>query len=93
MPRVTGYLLAGLLMDVVLANSSPRWHRLVESLRQIDYPLYMAFFVTTGANLHLETQRHLGLLGIAYVLARTLGKIFSARLCARLSSFSSNRLI
>ena len=84
-------LLGALMMGVVLANSSPRWHRLVESLRQIDYPLYVAFFVIAGANLHLETLRHLGLLGIVYVLARTLGKLLGARLGARLGRFSSNR--
>jgi Kef-type K+ transport system membrane component KefB len=84
-------LLAALMLGVVLANSSPRWHRLMESLRQIDYPLYVAFFVIAGANLHLETLRHLGLLGIAYVLARTLGKFFGARLGARLGRFSANR--
>jgi len=84
-------LLGALMLGVVLANSSPRWHRLVESLRQIDYPLYVAFFVIAGANLHLETLRHLGLLGIVYVLARTLGKLLGARLGARLGRFSSNR--
>ncbi|MCD4688218.1 MAG: cation:proton antiporter [Desulfuromonadaceae bacterium] len=91
--RVLGIspLLAALMLGVVLANSSPRWHQLVESLRQIDYPLYVAFFVIAGANLHLETLRHLGLLGIAYVLARTLGKFFGARLGARLGRFSANR--
>jgi Kef-type K+ transport system membrane component KefB len=84
-------LLGSLMLGVVLANSSPRWHRLVESLRQIDYPLYVAFFVIAGANLHLETLRHLGLFGIVYVLARTLGKLLGARLGARLGRFSSNR--
>ncbi len=84
-------LLGALMLGMVLANSSPRWHRLVESLRQIDYPLYVAFFVIAGANLHMETLRHLGLLGIVYVLARTLGKLIGARLGARLGKFSSNR--
>lgn len=84
-------LLATLALGLVLANSSPRWHRLVEALRQIDYPLYVAFFVIAGANLHLETLRHIGLLGIGYVVARTLGKLLGARLGARLGGFSSNR--
>lgn len=84
-------LLGALMLGIVLANSSPRWHRLMESLRQIDYPLYVAFFVIAGANLHLETLSHLGMLGIAYVLARTLGKLLGARLGARLGDFSSNR--
>ena len=46
-------LLTTLMLGLVLGNSSPRWHRLVEALRQIDYPLYVIFFVIAGANLHL----------------------------------------
>lgn len=80
-------LLASLALGMVLANSSPRWHKLVESLRQIDYPLYVAFFVLAGANLHLETLAHIGLLGLAYVLARTLGKCLGANLGARFGNF------
>lgn len=80
-------LLASLALGMVLANSSPRWHKLVASLRQVDYPLYVAFFVLAGANLHIETLAHIGLLGIAYVAARTLGKFLGANLGARLGAF------
>ncbi len=80
-------LLASLILGMSLANSSPRWHRLQESLRQVDYLLYVAFFVLAGANLHLETLGHIGLLGIAYVFARTLGKWFGASIGARLGAF------
>ncbi|BCR07028.1 sodium/hydrogen exchanger [Desulfuromonas versatilis] len=81
------HLLASLVLGVILANSSPRWHRLQESLRQVDYLLYVAFFVLAGANLHLETLGHIGLLGVAYVLARTLGKGLGAAIGARLGAF------
>ncbi len=81
------HLLASLVLGVTLANSSPRWHRLQVSLRQVDYLLYVAFFVLAGANLHLETLGHIGLLGVAYVLARTLGKWLGAAIGARLGAF------
>jgi len=80
-------LLASLALGVVLANSSPRWHRMLESLRQIDYPLYVAFFVLAGANLHIQTLGHIGLLGVAYVIARSGGKLFGAWCGARLGGF------
>jgi Kef-type K+ transport system membrane component KefB/CBS domain-containing protein len=80
-------LLASLAMGMVLANSSPRWHRLFNSLRQVDYPLYVAFFVLAGASLHLETLEHIGLLGGTYVAARMLGKWLGARAGARLGAF------
>jgi Kef-type K+ transport system membrane component KefB/CBS domain-containing protein len=80
-------LLSSLALGMVLANSSPRWHRMLESLRQIDYPLYVAFFVLAGANLHLETLSQIGLLGLAYVIARTVGKLFGSWLGARMGGF------
>ncbi len=80
-------LLSCMALGIVLANSSPRWHRLVKSLNEIDYPLYVIFFVLAGANLHIETLSHIGLLGIAYVLARTVGKLFGGWLGARLGQF------
>ncbi|MEJ2700067.1 MAG: cation:proton antiporter [Desulfuromonadales bacterium] len=84
-------MLASLALGMVLANSSPHWNRLVESLRQIDYPLYVAFFVLAGASLHLETLTHIGLLGVAYVLARTAGKLLGARIGARMGNFGERK--
>lgn len=83
------YLLASLVLGMTLANSCPRWHRLQADLRQVDYLLYVAFFVLAGANLHIETLGHIGLLGVAYVLARTLGKWLGALAGARLGAFGS----
>jgi len=80
-------MFASLVLGMTLANSSPRWHRLQEHVRQVDYLLYVAFFVLAGANLHLETLAHIGILGIAYVLARTLGKWLGALVGARLGAF------
>ncbi|NIQ94231.1 MAG: hypothetical protein GWO11_00350, partial [Desulfuromonadales bacterium] len=80
-------LLASLILGIVAANSTPSWHRMAANLRQVDYLLYVAFFVLAGANLHIETLGHIGVLGVAYVLARTLGKWLGARLGAGLGKF------
>lgn len=83
-------LLASLVLGMVLANSCPRWSRLQDDIRQVDYLLYVAFFVLAGANLHLETLTHIGLLGVAYVVARISGKFLGAALGARLGAFGPN---
>ena len=83
-------LLASLVLGMILANSCPRWHRLQSDIRQVDYLLYVAFFVLAGANLHIETLTHIGLLGVAYVIARTLGKWLGAAIGARLGAFGPN---
>jgi Kef-type K+ transport system membrane component KefB len=83
-------LLASLILGMILANSCPRWPRLQGDIRQVDYLLYVAFFVLAGANLHIETLTHIGLLGVAYVVARTLGKWLGAAIGARLGAFGPN---
>lgn len=80
-------MLAGLAFGATLANSSPRWDRLQKALKQVDYPLYVCFFVLAGANLHLESLAHIGLIGVAYVIARTIGKLAGARLGAHWGRF------
>jgi Kef-type K+ transport system membrane component KefB/predicted transcriptional regulator len=86
-------LMASLILGMTLANSCPRWHRLQSDVRQVDYLLYVAFFVLAGANLHIETLTHIGLLGVAYVIARTIGKWFGAAIGARLGNFGSNEKV
>jgi len=81
------FLLGSFALGMVLANSSPRWHRMLDALRQVDYPLYVAFFVLAGANLHLETLGQIGLLGVCYVAARSAGKWLGANLGARIGHF------
>ena len=84
-------LLSCLALGMILADSSPRWPRLLKSLNEVDYPLYVIFFVLAGATLHFETLAHIGLLGAAYVLARTCGKLVGAALGARWGSFGQRK--
>lgn len=83
-------LMASLILGMTLANSCPRWHRLQSDIREVDYLLYVIFFVLAGANLHIETLTHIGLLGVAYVIARTVGKYLGATIGARLGAFGPN---
>ncbi|SEA70773.1 transporter, CPA2 family [Desulfuromusa kysingii] len=80
-------LLSCMALGMILADSSPRWNRLLKALNEVDYPLYVVFFVLAGANLHIETLARIGLLGVAYVLARTIAKLASASLGAHLGGF------
>ena len=80
-------LLSCMALGMILADSSPRWERLLKALNEIDYPLYVVFFVLAGANLHIDTLAHIGLLGVTYVFARTCGKLAGASLGASLGKF------
>ncbi|UCD63176.1 MAG: cation:proton antiporter [Candidatus Zixiibacteriota bacterium] len=70
-------LFAALIMGAVTTNLS-LMHRLAYiELRQVEQPLYIAFFVLAGASLHLELLPALGLAGVTYLTTRVVGKIVS----------------
>jgi Kef-type K+ transport system membrane component KefB len=76
-------LMVCLIVGVVTNNLS-MMHRLVYAeLRQTEMPFYIAFFVLSGASLHLDLLPHLGVLGVVYLFARPLGKWVGATLAAR----------
>jgi len=76
-------LLTNLVMGAVLVNSCDRAKMVVERLKQIDYPLYVLFFVLAGSSIHLEMLPEIGLAGGLYVVARIAGKIIGTRLGAK----------
>lgn len=75
-------LMVCLIIGAVTNNLS-MMHRLVYAeLRQTEMPFYIAFFVLSGASLHIGELSHLGLLGGVYLFARPLGKALGARVAA-----------
>ncbi|UCB57431.1 MAG: cation:proton antiporter [Candidatus Omnitrophota bacterium] len=73
-------LLANMFMAAILVNVHKVSFKFFESLRSIDSPLYLLFFVLAGANLEIGLLKGLGLLGVAYVVFRSMGKIGGAYL-------------
>ncbi len=76
-------LMVCLIIGAVTNNLS-MMHRLVYAeLRQTEMPFYIAFFVLSGASLHLGGLAYLGILGIAYLLARPAGKFIGSYLATK----------
>ncbi len=68
------HLMVCMIVGAVTNNLS-MMHRLVYAeLRQTEMPFYIAFFVLSGASLHIDLLPHVGLLGILYLILRPLGK-------------------
>lgn len=82
------YLLACLFAGITLVNASPKADDLLNALKKFDYALYVIFFVLAGASLHIEALGHIGIVGIVYILARTVGKFAGCFLGARLGRFN-----
>lgn len=76
-------LLVCLIIGAVTANMS-MMHRLVYAeLRQTEMPFYIMFFVLSGASLHLDALPNIGFLGLAYLVARPMGKALGSYVSAR----------
>ena len=76
-------LLANMAGGVVLTNISLDAQRMDEMTDYITPPIYMAFFVISGARLQLSILPTIGLLGIIYIVFRVIGKMSGAYIGAR----------
>jgi len=76
-------LFATLALGATVANASTHGDRLLRALGRADPPLYAAFFVLAGAELVPSSVLGLGLAGVAYTVARAVGKIAGARIGLR----------
>jgi Kef-type K+ transport system membrane component KefB len=76
-------LISTLAVGATVANASTQGNRLLRALGRADPPLYAAFFVLAGAELVPSSVLSLGLIGIGYTVARTIGKIAGARIGLR----------
>ncbi len=71
-------LLTCIMMGATLANLLKRPARVFESVNDFASPVYLLFFTLAGASLELSVFAQVGLIGIAYILARGAGKMLGA---------------
>lgn len=67
-------LLLCMSIGALFANLTHDIDRLLDATDVWTAPLFMLFFVLSGADLDLSVLPTVGLLGVAYILARSLGK-------------------
>jgi Kef-type K+ transport system membrane component KefB len=68
-------ILTSMTAGVYVTNIHPHRNESVfESLKSFAPPIYILFFVFVGARLQVEMLRHMGFVGILYVVGRTAGK-------------------
>ena len=75
-------LLLCMMIGAVFANLGKDVERVLEGTDRWTPPLFMLFFVISGADLDLSILPTVGLLGVLYIIARSLGKYFGAMLGA-----------
>ncbi len=79
-------ILTNMAVGFVLVNTRRQAlvHRVTEPLRDIMPLLFILFFRIAGAHLKLSELPKLGVIGIAYILARSAGLIGGSRLGAKM---------
>jgi Kef-type K+ transport system membrane component KefB len=76
-------LVSSLVVGATVTNLSSRSRHLFDALSRTDPPLYVIFFVLAGAELDLKLLPSLGVVGIAYIVCRSVGKLGGSYFAAR----------
>ena len=71
-------LLLCMMIGAVLCNFGKDVDRILDGSERWTPPLFMLFFVISGAELNLEVLPTVGVLGALYIISRSLGKYFGA---------------
>lgn len=71
-------LLTCIVMGTALVNLKQNSKRVFDSINGFVSPIYVLFFTLAGASLDLSILLSVGMLGVAYVIARAAGKIIGA---------------
>ena len=74
------FLLTSLVTGGIFANLAKDAQKFESSMRLLGGPLFACFFVQAGYSLHLEDLSHMGLIGVAYILCRTAGKVLGCKI-------------
>ncbi|MBY5163416.1 cation:proton antiporter [Salsipaludibacter albus] len=68
-------VISTLIMGAVVANDPRDTRPLFGAIKTLEAPIFLIFFVVAGAGIHLEELATVGIPGLVYVLARTIGKV------------------
>lgn len=83
-------LLVCMMIGALYANLFPSSMPTLDVLDRWTYPLYMLFFVISGAELDITVIPTVGVIGIVYLIARSLGKYLGAMLGAKVVKADKN---
>ncbi|RLF28570.1 MAG: cation:proton antiporter [Thermoplasmata archaeon] len=79
-------ILSCMVMGMIVINIFPQANRPVfEHIRSISLPIYILFFVVAGLNLHIKLLAAIGLLGVVYIVCRSVGLIGGSYFAALMS--------
>lgn len=78
------FLLAGMVAGALVVNLAQHHSRPFHEIEHIEWPFMVLFFVLAGAALDINALKGIGLVGIAYILLRTLSRVLGGNLGSKL---------
>ena len=78
-------LLACMMLSLVFVNLSKNADKIYEPVERITPPIYMMFFIISGASLDVTVITSVGVVGLIYVVGRIIGKALGSALGAKIS--------
>jgi len=84
-------ILTNMALGLTLSNL-PRYGRsdIFETVHQVAPPIFILFFILVGARLQIKYLTVMGVLGIVYIITRTVGKSLGSYLGAKISKANPN---
>lgn len=69
------FLLAGMIAGAIIVNFASHHERSFHEIENIEWPFMVLFFVLAGASLDLQAIEHIGLIGVACLILRSIARI------------------
>lgn len=82
-------LLCCMSIGTTIINIAPNTTRIFSVVDRFTPPMFVAFFTIAGVELNISILEKVGVLGIAYIVIRAIGKMVGAGIGARLSNAPS----
>lgn len=79
------YLLAAMVLGAVISNFAKHHDYPFHAIEGIESQFMIIFFILAGASLPFDALAGAGIIGLAYILARTTGKLLGALLGGQLA--------
>lgn len=84
------FLIASMVMGAMIANFARHHDYPFHAIEGIEWPFMVIFFVLAGALLELSALEQVGLIGLGYIIFRSIGKIFGAHVGSQCCSTDVN---
>ena len=79
-------LLVCMMIGITVSNFAQNSFRAINIINRVTPPIFIAFFTLSGVDLNLGALRYAGLMGIGYVVARSIGKMTGAYIGAKITN-------